>query len=291
VAARKEVILAGGTVESPLLLERSGIGAPELLRQLGIAVAVDSPRVGEGVVEHHSPGAVQVRFNRRLGATEELNTLMKQGLQGAKYLATRRGPIARAGYDFSFHCRSEPGLARPDLYGTVAPFAVDPTAKTLRLADHSGMIIGIYQTRPETKSSVHSASADPDVPPVLRPRYFETDTDARAASRALGLVRAFLSAPPLAELVDGEDFPTHEVSSDPVSALQHARRSGGTVYHGVGSCAMGADDDAVVDELLRVRGVQGLRVVDASVLPFQVSGNTAAPVMAVAWIAADLITA
>ncbi len=288
--ARKVVIIAAGAVESPLLLERSGIGSPEVMRRLGLDVVVESPRVGERLIEQHSPATVQVRFNRRLGATEDLNTRIKQGFQGTKYLLTRRGEIATAGYDFSFHCKSSAELDRPDLYGAVSSFAIDPSAPKMKLADHSGMLIGMYQTRPETMSSVHTSSADPDAPPVISPRYFETETDAHAASRVLGLIREYVATGPLAEIINGEEFPSTAVSSDPANALEFARRRpGGTIYHAVGSCAMGPHDTDVVDDQLRVRGLEDLRVVDASVLPFQVSGNTAAPVMAVAWIAADLI--
>lgn len=287
--AREEVVVAGGTVESPLLLERSGIGRPEVLRRLGIAVNVESPNVGERVIEQHSSGAVQVRLNRRLGSTEQLNSLLKQGIRGAMYLLTRQGPIARAGYDFTFHCKSEPGLARPDLNGAVTPFALDPTAGKMKLADHSGLLVGMYQTRPETASAIHSSSSDPFAAPVISPRYFETDTDRRAVSRVLGRVREYLATGPLADIIDGEDFPGAAVSSDPATAVERGRVSGGTIYHAVGSCALGPNGEDVVDDRLRVRGVSGLRVVDASVLPFQVSANTAAPVMAIGWMAGDLI--
>jgi len=288
--ARKQVILACGTVESPLLLERSGIGRGEVLRALGIDVAVDSPKVGEGAIEHHSAGRVQVRFNRRLGATEDLNSLFKQGIQGALYLLRRSGPIATAGYDFTFHCKSEPGLERPDLNGSVTPFALDPNAGRMQLADHSGLLVGLCQTRSETSSSIHSSGADPAAPPVIAPRYFETETDARATGRTISRMRELLAASPLAEIIDREEMPGSAVSDEPAAILAHARRSGGTIHHAVGSCAMGQNDDDVVDDRLRVRGVDGLRVVDASVLPFHVSGNPAAPVMAVGWIAADLLS-
>ncbi|MGW4335731.1 GMC family oxidoreductase [Rhodococcus koreensis] len=287
--ARKEVIIACGTVETPLLLERSGIGRGGVLRKLGIDVVVESPNVGERVIEHHSPGRVQVRLNRRLGATEHLNSLFKQGAQGALYLARRRGPIATAGYDFTFHCKSEPGLERPDLTGSVTPFALDPSSGKMKLADHSGLLVGLYQTRPETRSSIHSSGRDASSPPVIAPRYFETETDTRATGLTLRRMREYLAARPLAEIIDFEEYPTSAVSDQPETTLAHARRSGGTIFHAVGSCAMGPRDDDVVDEQLRVRGIDRLRVVDASVLPFHVSGNPAAPVMAIGWIAANLI--
>jgi choline dehydrogenase len=151
------------------------------------------------------------------------------------------------------------------------------------------MLIGSYQTRPQTTGSVHASGTEPDAPPVIAPRYMEAPADAAAAGRILGRIREYLAAGPLAEVIAGEDFPTSAVSDDPESALQYARRSGRATAHAVGSCAVGPDDDDVVDAQLRVRGVEGLRVVDASVLPFHVSSHTSAPVMAVAWIAGDLI--
>lgn len=288
--ARKEVVIACGAIESPLLLERSGVGRRDVLEPLGIEVRHAAPNVGERVIEHHSMGRVQVRLNRRLGATEQLNSRLKQGIQGARYLVTRQGPIATAGYDFAMHCKSDPRLGRPDLTGSVTPFALDPTAGKLKLASQSGMLVGMYQTRPETTSSIHSASADGSAPPVIRPRYFETETDARASGSNLRRIRELLAAGPLAEIIAEEELPSAAVPDAPASALAHGRRNGGTIFHAVGSCAMGPGDDDVVDDQLRVRGLDGVRVVDASVLPFHPSANPAAPIMAVAWIAADLIT-
>ena len=287
--ARREIIVAGGTIESPLLLERSGIGHPDLLARHGIDTVVESRQVGERVIEQHGPGSVQARLKKRLGATETLNSPIKLVYQGALYLATRRGPISTAGYDFTFHLKSDPSLDRPDLVGCVTPFAIDPTASKMKLAGHSGLLAGMYQTRPQTTSSVHISGPRPDDTPLISPHYFETDVDQSASSRILGRVRELLAAPPLADIIEGEDFPTNAVSSEPAAALEHGRSFGGTIYHAVGSCAMGPRPDDVVDAELRVRGIAGLRVVDASVLPFQVSANTAAPVMAIGWIAADLI--
>jgi choline dehydrogenase len=286
--ARREVIVAGGTIESPLLLERSGIGRPGVLERLGVSVIVESPHVGERVIEHRVV-TVQVRLNRRLGLTERLNRPVEQGVEMLGYLITRRGLMASSGFDLAFHHKSDPSLARPDLVGGMSQTAIDPAGDGYKLADHPGMLLWTYQKRPETTGSVHASGTEPAAPPVISPRYFETPTDAAAAGRIVGRIREYTAASPLAEVIDGEDFPTSAVSDDPESALEYARRSGTASAHAVGSCALGPEDDDVVDAQLRVRGVEGLRVVDASVLPFHVSGNTAAPVMAVAWIAGDLV--
>lgn len=287
--ARREVVLACGTVETPLLLERSGIGRADVVHRLGVDLVADSPGIGENIVEHHSAGRVQVRLTRRLGATLDLNTPLKQAARGAVYLARRTGPIATAGYDITFHCRSEPGVERPDLSGSVTPYALDTAATGMRLARHPGLLIGLSQTRAETKSAVHASGPDAGAPPIITPHYFETETDARAAGRTIARMRELVAARPLADVVEFEEVPGHAVSNDPAAIVSHARRAGGTIHHAVGSCAMGPDPHDPVDAHLRVRGVDGLRVADASVLPFHVSANPAAPVMAVGWIAGTLL--
>jgi choline dehydrogenase len=135
--ARREVIVAGGTIESPLLLERSGIGRPDILERLGVSVVVESPHVGERVIEHRLI-TLQARLNRRLGLTERLNRPVKQGLHMLGYLITRRGLMASSGYDFSFHYKSDPSLARPDLVGGMTQMAIDPAGDGYKLADHPG---------------------------------------------------------------------------------------------------------------------------------------------------------
>lgn len=286
--ARKEVFVACGAVESPLLLERSGIGRPDLLHRLGIELQVSSPNVGERVIEHRVV-AVQVRFGRKLGAAEDFYRLLQNGDLGASFEPATDGVLSAAGLDFVFHAKSEPGLARPDLSAVAAPYPIDPTAAGYRPANYSGMTIGMFQSRPETTSTIHSSAPGPDAPPTITARYLETETDQRAAGRILGRLRELLGTSPLAEVIEGEDYPTEAVASDPESGLAYARNYGAPGYHAVGSCAMGPTADDVLDAELRVRGVDGLRVVDASAFPFQVSANVGAPVMALAWLAADLV--
>lgn len=283
--ARREVIVACGTVESPLLLERSGIGQPALLRRLGIPLAVESPNVGEHVHEHHMT-MLQARFTRALGAGPDLAAELA-GITAGDPLARGgdRGLRGRAGYDFVFYVKSEPGLPRPDLVGHAAAFTIDPAAGAAPVAA-PGLLLAMYQLRPETAGSVHSSgTAEPDI----SPRYLETETDQRAAGATLRRMRELLGAAPLAEVIAGEDFPGEAAPSTAEAALAYSRYHGAPGLHAVGSCAMGPSADAVLDPDLRVRGVEGLRVVDASALPFQVSANSAAPVMALAWLAADLL--
>ncbi|MDF1706139.1 MAG: GMC family oxidoreductase N-terminal domain-containing protein [Aeromicrobium sp.] len=287
VSARREVLVAAGTIESPLLLERSGIGASSVLRRAGITLVHDSPNVGERVIEQRAV-SMQVRFNRAIGPTERLNSVPKQAREAIRYLATRRGPIATSGYDVVSAFRSDPGLSRPDVQGVWVPMAIDETSQELRLARYSGLLFTGYTIRPTTTGSLHVVSADPRAMPLVTPRYLQDDEERRSTGAILDHARRVVAASPLAGLVDAEVFPGPSVSSAS-AVVEHARMHGSGIYHAVGSCAMGPDDEDVTDADLRVRGVDGLRVVDASVLPFQVSGNTAAPVMALAWLAAERI--
>jgi choline dehydrogenase len=285
--ARKEVILSTGTVETPLLLERSGIGRPEVLRRVGVDVRVESPNVGERVIEQRMV-SMQVRVKGNLGPTQQLNTLPKDAWQGFKYLFTRSGPIATSGYDLVCQFKSSPDLDRPDIQGLFVPMALDPGSPNLKLAKHSGVMFAGYQMRPTTTSSVHLSGPQPENPPVINAHFLEHDADRKATAPVLSVAREVFAKGPLADYVTGEDFPGPAVCS-PDDVVRYALDTGSGIYHAVGASAMGPQADDVVDPQLRVRGVTGLRVVDASVLPLQLAGNTQAPTMAVAWIAADLI--
>ena len=285
--ARKEVIVSAGTIESPLLLERSGIGNPDVLRRAGIDVRVESPNVGERVIEQRSVD-IQVQLKRNIGQTQQLNTLPKQAWQGLKYLFTHNGPISTSSYDLISQFKSSPDLDRPDIQGVITPMALDTSSPSLKLAKHSGILITAYQMRPTTTSSIHVGSRLPRNAPIINSRFLEDDGDRKATSPVLGILRGLFATKPLSDYVLAEDFPGPAVSSSD-DALRYALETGSGIAHAVGSNAMGPDDDDVLDAQLRVRGVTGVRVVDASVLPVQVAGNSQAPTMAVAWIAADLI--
>jgi choline dehydrogenase-like flavoprotein len=158
----------------------------------------------------------------------------------------------------------------------------------MKLADHSGFVVGGYRIKPTTESSIHLGGPTPEDPPRIQPRYLETDDDRRATAAILERIREVIAQPPLARLVEAEDWPGPSVATRD-DALQYAQGSGGVVSHAVGAAAMGPDGAAVVDPRLRVRGVEGLRVVDASVFPEQPAGNAGAPTMALAWRAAEMV--
>lgn len=289
VRARREVILAAGSLESPQLLERSGIGDPVVLTQAGVKLRVASPHVGERMLEHRGI-TLQARLRAGLGLNPRLNTRPRQLFAGARYLLTRRGPVATGPYDLVGQLRSDPGEPRPDVQILLTPMSLDLGRTPLRLARHAGMMIQGYQLRPTTPSAVHIRSADPADPPVIAARYLQTELDRKISGRILARLRAMTADGPLADLVVGEDAPGPDVVT-PAQAVDYTRATGIGIYHAVGSCAMGPNDEDVVDARLRVRGVRGLRAVDASVFPAMPSGNTAAPTMALAWRAADLIGA
>jgi choline dehydrogenase len=281
VPARREVIICAGAIETPLLLERSGIGRPGVLRALGVPVRAESPNVGERLIEQRG---LALQLALRSGPARHVVR------EAVRYLLNGRGFLATAGYDLVAQFASSPGLPRPDIQGLFAPLALDTSGREMKLARHPGILFMGYPIRPSTTSSVHASGQSPDDPPVIDARFLQTESDRAAAGPVLGIVRAMLGQGPVADLVACEEFPGPSVAG-PEAAVRYSREAGTGIYHAVGSAAMGPSDADVVDSRLRVRGAEGLRVADASVLPAQVSGNTAAPAMAVGWRAGDFILA
>ena len=289
VMASREVILCAGSVETPLLLERSGIGRPELLRKHGIEVRAESPNVGERLIEQRG-AALQVTLRTTSEATRRLGSRAGRAWEAARWLAAGTGLLSTGGYDLVCQFKSAPALPRPDLQGLFVPMAIDTASKDLKLARHPGIFFMAYPIRPQTASSVHVCGSAPDAPPVIDARFLATEQDRNAVAPVLETARAVLAQPPVAALIAGEEFPGDAVATRQ-ETIDYALATGTGLYHAVGSAAMGPAGDDVVDARLRVRGVTGLRIADASVLPVQVSGNTAAPAMLVGYRAADFILA
>jgi choline dehydrogenase-like flavoprotein len=284
--ARRDVILSAGALETPQILERSGIGRADVLARAGVDLRVESPNVGERIIEQHG-AAVQVRFKRELGHTLRLSSKAKQLAQGARYMLTRKGPVATGGYDLMAHIKSRPELERPDIQVVGIPFALDMSSG-LDVAKYPGMYLLGYQIRPKTQSSLHITSSAPGAAPELNASYLQDPEDRQVTGTIVDHLRRVVAQEPLASEVEAEEFPGPEVqTADEV--LKFAHSPGVSIYHAVGSAAMGPQEDDVVAPDLRVRGVEGLRVADISILPDQPSGNTAAPAMAIGWIAADVI--
>jgi choline dehydrogenase-like flavoprotein len=258
-----------------------------VLAEAGIVPRVESPNVGERLLEHRGL-TVHARLRPGLGLNERLRAGPRRLLAGARYLLTRRGPIATGPYDLVGQLRSAPGVARPDVQILLTPMSTDLAADGLRLAPYPGLMVQGYALRPTTPSAVHVRSADPGERPHIDAHCLETDDDRAVTGAILARLRALLSAGPLTGLVVGEVAPGPDVVT-PEQAVEYARGTGAGIYHAVGTCAMGTADEDVVDARLRVRRVRGLRVVDASVFPAMPAGNTAAPTMALARRAADLI--
>ena len=289
VRAGALVVLSAGAVQSPQLLELSGIGDPELLTQYGIAVRHALPGVGENYRDHYA-----ARVNWRVTAPITLNQhtrglhLVRETL---RYLFTRRGVLTfAAGIGHGF-VRSRPGLETPDCQMFFAHGSFGDV-KTRALDVEPGMTIGVYQCRPESQGSIHIGSPDPDQPPKIRPNFLSQQGDCDALINGMRLSREIGEAPALAAYRSHEMNPGADCQSDD-ELLDYARRTGSTTYHVMGTCKMGNDADpmAVVDDTLAVRGLEGLRVVDASVMPTMPSGNINAPVIMVAEKGADMILA
>jgi choline dehydrogenase len=287
IKARNEVIVCAGAVETPLLLERSGIGRPDLLRAAGIEPRIESPNVGERVIEQRGI-AMQVTLKQSRVTASRLSTRHGQAAEALSYLRSGRGLLATAGYDLVCQFKSAPQQPRPDVQGLFVPMALDTSSIHMKLARHPGILFMAYPIRPQTPSTIHVSGQDPEDPPVIAPHFLETDADRGAVASVLETAREILAASPVADLIAGEEFPGAAVTT-PEQAVRYSLATGTGIYHAVGAAAMGANADDVTDPQLRVRGTERLRIADASILPVQVSGNTGAPAMLVGYRAADLV--
>ena len=291
--SNKEVILAAGTIQSPQLLQLSGIGDTEHLTGLGIEVVKELPGVGQNLREHRM-AMVQFRINKPISLNREFGGLglVKNILQ---YMISRKGLMATGSHDVVAFVRSEQHLTRPDIELVVAPFSLkqtgmsmEPQEGNVEFEEQHGMQIFGYQLRPESQGSVMISSADPAADPVIKSGYFSHETDRKMSFQVLKKIRELAAQPPLVDLIIEETSPGHEVSSADAILKFHSE-SGGPVAHPAGTCKMGNDEMAVVDNRLKVHGVDGLRVIDCSIMPTLVSAHTNAATMALAWRGAQLI--
>ena len=287
VRATREVILAAGSFNSPQLLQLSGVGPRALLERHGISLVHDASGVGEDLQDHFYCRTFW-RCTRPITLNDDMLSRWRQAKIGLKYLLSRRGPLAvSAGYGAAF-VRTRPDIPRPDAQLYFINFS---TAKRGGLLHpFSGFTLSMSQTQVESRGSVKIASADPRAMPSIRYNYLDTDNDRRVMVDGLKLIRRIAATAPLREYVAAEEFPGARVQTDE-DWLAFCREAGDTVFHPTSTCRMGTDPRAVVDPQLRVRGVQSLRVVDASVMPAVPSGNINATVIAVAEKAADSIIA
>lgn len=280
----REVIVCAGALQSPVLLQLSGIGPADHLAKIGVPLVVDSPDVGANLREHKT-----FSLQYRIKGPHSINSKLhgwRLGWSMLRYLLTRTGPMA-ATYDINAFVRSRPDLDRPDGQLTFWSLSFDYDSPTYAAESHPGLMVMGYPLRADSRGTVMARSANPADPPVIVANFLTTEHD---RSVIIGLTRytmRIMESPSLAPFLERQSWPRQTLVTD--ADILEACANTGTCFHAVGTCRMGSDVSSVVDGRLRVRGVDRLRVVDCSVMPTQVSGNTNGPVMALAWNAAKLI--
>ncbi|HEY1707728.1 MAG TPA: choline dehydrogenase [Rhizomicrobium sp.] len=289
--ANKEVILSGGAVNSPQLLQLSGIGAGELLQKHGIPVVADLPGVGENLQDHYVL-SMQYRLKPGTISVNELTRGIRFLGETIKYVTQRRGLLTLSAAHIAAFCKSRPELSGPDIQFHILPATMDlqklMDEQKMELERQPGLTLAPCQLRPESRGHIHIKSPDPNVYPSIVPNYLSDSIDQQVAVAELKWGRKIASQPALAPYLVSEIVPGEAVQSD-AELLEYARGAGTTIYHPVGTCAMGHGSRSVVDPQLRVHGIENLRVVDASIMPRLVSGNTNAPTIMVAEKASDMI--
>lgn len=283
-----EVLLAAGALQSPQLLQLSGIGPAEHLRSLGIEVALDLPGVGENLQDH-----LQMRLiyecTRPITTNDQLRTLAGRTSLGLQWLFKRSGPLAVGINQGGCFMRALPQeAATPDIQFHVATLSADMAGGAVH--PFSGFTLSVCQLRPQSRGRVLIRSTDPLEPPSMQPNYLSTDLDRRTAVAAVRAARAIASSQAMRPYVKREVKPGPQADDD-AALLEYCRDNGATIFHPSGTCRMGSDPLAVVDSRLRVHGMRGLRVIDCSVMPTLVSGNTNAPAIMMAEKAVDMIRA
>ena len=285
VRARREVILCGGAINSPQLLQLSGIGPGALLGHHGIPVVHDLPGVGENFQDHFQMRLV-LRCTQPITMNDALGSLIGRVRAGLRYGLSRKGPLTvSAGYAAAFF-RTDERLATPDIQVHFLTLSTNRMGE--RLHDFPGFTASICQLRPDSRGSVRITSPDPAAAPAIDPRYLTSQLDRDTHVAGFRRLRAIMSNPAMRPFVQAEYLPGDGVESDD-EILAYGRATGSTLYHPSSSCRMGQDAGAVVDERLRVRGIEGLRVADGSIMPSVVSGNTNAAIVMIGEKASDMI--
>ena len=283
--ASAEVLLAAGAINSPKLLELSGIGNPDLLRGLGLDVTLDLPAVGENLQDH-----LQIRTVFKVKNAKTLNTMANSLFGKAKiamqYALTQSGPMSMAPSQFGMFTKSDPSLEMPDLEYHVQPLSTDKLGDPLHR--FPAITVSVCNLRPESVGDCHITSPKTGTQPDIRLNYLSAEKDRRIAVQSIKQTRQIMTAKALSLHVPQEILPGRDTQTDE-EILQQVGNIATTIFHPVGTCRMGSDEHSVVDPQLRLRGLDGLRIVDASVMPKIVSGNTASPVVMIAEKAADMI--
>ena len=285
VRAAREVILAAGALQSPPLLQLSGVGPGGLLQSFGIPVVRDLPGVGENLQDH-----LQLRLmfkcSKPITTNDDLASWWRSAAMGLKWILLRRGPLAIGINQGGLFTRALPESKTPDVQFHFATLSAEMAGA--KPHKWSGFTMSVCQLRPESRGTVRIGSADPLAAPLMQANYLEAEQDRRCAVAGVRLARSLAATQALRPYILEEYRPGAKAQTDE-ELLEFARRYGATIFHPSGTCAMGSDRAAVVDDRLRVQGVGGLRVIDCSIMPRLVSGNTAAPVVMIAEKGADLV--
>lgn len=287
--ANREVILCAGALLSPQLLQLSGIGPADLLRRYGTRVILDRPGVGENLQDH-----LQLRLiyevTKPITNNDQLRSLWGRARMGLQWLLFRSGPLAIGINQGALFCRALPESDRPDVQFHLGTLSADLAGAQVH--DFSGCTYSVCQLRPESRGHVRIQSPDPFEPPSMQPNYLDTELDRRTAIAAVRLARRIADTEPMKNLMKREYRPGPDARSDD-EILHFCREHGATIFHPTGTARMGARTDpmAVVDHRMKVHGVDRLRVVDGSVMPTLVSGNTNVPIIMMAERAAEFILA
>ena len=279
-----ELILSAGAIGSPQILHLSGVGPGALLQKQGIPVLKDMPGVGLNLQDH-----LQIRTVYEVSVptlNEEINNFFRRMMIGMQYVFTRTGPMSMGASQVCIFARSREGLETPDIQYHFQPLSADKPG--IEMHPFPGVTLSVCQLRPESKGRIEIKSPDPKVYPEIHPEYLSTPLDQQTAVDALKFTRRLVESKAMHPFVVREHLPGPEVTTDE-QLLDSARNIAQTIYHPTSTCKMGSDATSVVDDRLRVHGIQGLRVADASIMPAIVSGNTNAPTIMIGEKASDMI--
>lgn len=270
VRAGREVVLSGGAINSPQLLMLSGIGPAAHLKSHGVAVRHDLPGVGENLQDHYQARCI-FRCTRPVTLNDVMRSPLKKIRTGLDWLTRRQGMLTIGAGTVGMFARTRPGLATPDVEYHIILFSADRPGGGLH--KFSGFTVSVCQLRPDSRGTIRLKSADPMAPPAIRPNYLAEEADWRMLVEGMKLTRRIARTEALRPWIEAEHQPGDQVRTDD-ELLDYIRRAGTTIFHPAGTCKMGPDPMAVVDARLRVHGIAGLRVADASIMPTVVSGNT-----------------
>ena len=285
IFAEKEIILCAGAIGTPHLLQVSGVGNPEHLKNIGVSVVHENKNIGEGLQDHYA-----VRVSNSINKPVSLNERArgyKLALEIMKWFILKKGLISYSPAHVGAFLKSSPEIDLPDLQFVFTP-ASYTEGMIGKLQNTPGITCGVWQSRPHSRGYVKAISNDINAPPLIQPNYLKEQIDQDLMIEGVKRCRALLKTSNINEISLRENLPGKDIKTDK-EILDYIRNNGGTVYHAIGSCRMGIDNNAVVNSELKVNGIQNLRIADASIMPTMPSGNTNAATMMIAEKASDLI--